>query len=208
MVDMVRRFRHSEPVEQVFEMGTFLVQQVHMANLSVRFRSLLSRAPGLRLWSTEGFAPFMAEGDWHGYRVAFRARHQTVTLKILPQDGSVEALWIASETVAEPEFLSVLSDEEFEFYFLRLAKRLETAPFSYRFADLATEPRHHDIVGKPVENLPIIGWGHTPEEGYRRALQSFLRAYPDLNPEEHVGQFPLNMDEREFPKQKPAFKVL
>jgi hypothetical protein len=208
MVDTVRRFRHSEPVEQVFEMGTFLVQQVHMANMSVRFRSLLSRVPGLRLWSAEGFAPFMAEGDWHGYRVAFRARHQTATLKILAQDDSVEALWVASETVEAPEFLSVLSDEEFEFYFLRLAARLEVAPFPYRFVDLATEPRHHDIAGKPIANLPIVGWGHTSEEGYQRAVQSFSRAYPDLNPEDNVGSVPLNMDEREFPKQKPAFRIL
>lgn len=208
MVDTVNRFRHSETIEQVFEMGTFLVHQVHMANMAVRFRTLLSRVPGLRLWSAEGFAPFMAEGDWHGYRVAFRARHQTVTLKILTQDDSIEALWIASETVKEPEFLSVLSDEEFEFYFLRLAARLEEAPFPYRFADLAAKPRHHDIVGKPIQNFPIIGWGHTPEEGYQRALESFSRIYPDLTPEENVGRIPLNMDERDFPKHKPAFTVL
>lgn len=208
MVDSIARFKHVEPAEQIFEMGAFLVQQVHMANMAVRFAGLLARVPGLSLWSAEGFAPFMAEGFWHGYRLVFRARQQTATLKILMPDDSVEALWVASETVDEPEFLSVMSDEEFVFYFLRLAERLEVAPFPYRFADLETEPRHYDIVGNPIRNLPIIGWGHSPEEGRQRAVESFLRAYPGADPEVSIARDPRNVDEREFPRERPDFAIL
>lgn len=207
VVDRIATFRHMETIDQVFEVGAFLVQQVHMASMVARFPDLMARVPGLRLWSAEGVAPFWAEGDWDGYRVTFRARHQTATLKVLLPGDSVEALWSASETVVEPDYLSVLSDEEFVMYFLRLAAKLDVAPFPYRFADLATSPRHLDIVGKAIPNSPFIGWGHTPEEGRQRAIDAFRRAYPGQDAEASIALLPSNMDDREFPSRRPAFTV-
>lgn len=192
------------------EIGRYFVQHAKVAEQARRFPELIARIPDLRLVEAGGYAPFWAEGTWDGYRVVFRARHQTAVLRIMADEQSTEALWQSRYTVDDggPEFLSVLSDDEFVQLFIMLAQQLEVAPYPYRFADLCRTSRTSDITGKPIPNVPFIGWGQSADEARTMAVRHFQEVFPGQDPVVNIGQIPINVDERKFPAVRPAFHVL
>lgn len=175
--------------------------------------------PGIIIYSAGGLLPFQAQGLLHGLPFYYRHEWGSASLAVAGPNGEPfgnEVLYRAS--VDYDEDVEIAGQSPFVDNLVRLVPSLERSPFLWEFPcrKLVFDKGKKLSYTVSDEVDIVVGWGHTPEEGFLATQKpsEYLLSHGwsvefqrQMWVDRAVSSVPRNIDNRVFPEVAPDFHV-